>query len=71
MLFESLPEGCIRMGHRVTAYTQSQTSVTVRVQKLESDGAWVTVEFTAEVVIAADGSNSTIRRQMFPTDQRR
>ena len=73
MLFDSLSDlkGCIRMGHRVIAYTQSGSSVTVRVQKLEGDGGQETVEFTADVVIAADGSNSTVRRQMFPTEQRR
>jgi 2-polyprenyl-6-methoxyphenol hydroxylase-like FAD-dependent oxidoreductase len=57
VLWEALPAGWVRTGAEVTALRQDADSVTVT-----SGGA----ELSAELVIAADGIHSTVRRTLWP-----
>jgi len=73
MLFDNLPEGMVRFAHRVVAYEQDAEGVTVVAEAPSAvDGSPPQrVEFRCGLLVAADGSNSTVRKIMHPDDQRR
>ena len=71
MLFDSLPRGTVNFAHKVMSYEQSKDSVTVTAQTTDAAGKTQEVKFTGDYLVAADGSNSTIRRLMLPEDKRR
>ena len=71
MLFDSLPQGTVNFAHKVMSYEQSEDSVTVTAQATDAAGKTQEVKFTGDYLVAADGSNSTIRRLMIPEDKRR
>lgn len=61
-VLERLGADAVKLGARVTGYTQDDDSVTLRVEN--ADGRVELV--THDAVIAADGINSLIRKQMRP-----
>ena len=71
MLFDSLPGGSVNFGHKVTAYDICDGKVTVTAEAAEGSSGTRQVKITADLLVAADGSNSTIRRLMHPQDKRR
>ena len=71
MLFNSLPEGIVRFSHKIIAYERSGDSLIITAEASEGSSSTKEVKFTADFLVAADGSNSTIRRLMYPEDKRR
>ena len=71
MLFNSLPEGTVRFSHKVVAYNRSGDSLLITAEASGEPSSTRDVKFTADLLVAADGSNSTIRRLMYPEDKRR
>ncbi|MFE4213631.1 FAD-dependent monooxygenase [Streptomyces sp. NPDC056844] len=61
-VLERLGEDAVVLGVRTTGYTQDEDGVTLQV--VHTDGT--ESEVRADVVIAADGINSVVRRQMHP-----
>ncbi|MCW4385666.1 FAD-dependent monooxygenase [Salinibacterium sp. SYSU T00001] len=61
-VIERLGEDAVKLGHRVTGYTQDADSVTLDI--VHADGRSERV--THEAVIAVDGIKSPIRKQMHP-----
>src|SRR5579859_7965785 len=57
-----LSPGAIRLGHRVTGFTQDDAGATVTVER--DDGT--RSELTGDVVVGADGVHSAIRGQLHP-----
>ncbi|WP_433519392.1 FAD-dependent monooxygenase [Nonomuraea sp. CA-143628] len=57
VLLEALPAGWVHTGAEVTEVRQDATSATV---------SWDGTQVSADLVVAADGLRSTLRRQMWP-----
>lgn len=64
VLLEALPAGCVRTGGEVVALRQTDTSATVTYRDTRQDAA--TTDLDAELVVAADGIRSTVRRLLWP-----
>jgi 2-polyprenyl-6-methoxyphenol hydroxylase-like FAD-dependent oxidoreductase len=62
-----LPAGSIQTNHDCVGVEQSETGVTVSFKEFTSGRTLPPV--TADAVIACDGINSVIRRQLYPDDQ--
>lgn len=71
MLFDSLPEGTVRFGHNVVSYQCSGDKVVITAEASSESEQTQEVSFTADLLVAADGSNSTVRKIMHPADKRR
>ncbi|NDZ78153.1 pyridine nucleotide-disulfide oxidoreductase [Streptomyces sp. SID10853] len=61
-VLERLGDDAVVLGVRTTGYTQDTDGVTLQVEHADGTGGQV----RADVVIAADGINSVVRRQMHP-----
>jgi 2-polyprenyl-6-methoxyphenol hydroxylase-like FAD-dependent oxidoreductase len=65
---ERLGEDCIRLGHALSNFSQNEKSVTASfVNRYEGSSA-VAREVTGDVLIAADGINSTARKVLYPNE---
>jgi 2-polyprenyl-6-methoxyphenol hydroxylase-like FAD-dependent oxidoreductase len=73
MLYDNLPEGMVRFAHRVASYKQEggQVSVVAEAPARVAGSQPQRFEIRCDLLVAADGSNSTIRKIMHPDDQRR
>lgn len=65
LLIEALPADTVRFSHKVTLLEQDKAGVTVSTDTPEGQK-----QFQADIVIAADGVGSFVRKQLVPGDQR-
>jgi 2-polyprenyl-6-methoxyphenol hydroxylase-like FAD-dependent oxidoreductase len=69
-LKERLGEGCVHTEHVFTSYAQSETSITANFTRRSDPNVPVEVlKKTTDVLIAADGINSTARRLLYPNEE--
>lgn len=63
----------VKFAHRVVSYEQDSSGVTVVAETpaAVAGGDPQRVEFKCGLLVAADGSNSTVRKIMHPEDKRR
>lgn len=71
LLKSSLPQDALHFGHEVCQIMQNSTGVNVVACTRQADGSPVEKNFACDYVIAADGVNSFVRRQLLPTDRKR
>jgi 2-polyprenyl-6-methoxyphenol hydroxylase-like FAD-dependent oxidoreductase len=68
-LKERLGEGCVHTDHVFTSYAQNETSITANFTRRSDPNVPVEVpKKTTDVLIAADGINSTARRLLYPNE---
>jgi 2-polyprenyl-6-methoxyphenol hydroxylase-like FAD-dependent oxidoreductase len=68
-LKERLGEGCVHTDHVFASYTQNETSITARfVRRSDLNLPAEVQEKKADVLIAADGINSTARTLLYPDE---
>ncbi|KAF2118734.1 hypothetical protein BDV96DRAFT_487570 [Lophiotrema nucula] len=67
---ERLGEACLHLNHALTSFEQNDLSITARFARRGSDLALPAElsEVVADVLIAADGINSTARRLLYPNE---
>ena len=73
MLYDQVPAGTVHFGHSLVDFKQSGDHVKVVVEQYtsEQNGHDPRFEVTADLLVAADGSNSTVRKVLVPDDKRR
>ena len=71
MLYKQLPAGTVSFGHSVVGLQQQGNQVQVTVEQQGNSQQGAQHEVMADLLVAADGSNSTIRRLLHPEDARR
>jgi 2-polyprenyl-6-methoxyphenol hydroxylase-like FAD-dependent oxidoreductase len=68
-LKERLGEGCVHTDHVFTSYAQNETSITANFTRRSDPNVPVEVQKKiTDVLIAADGINSTARRLLYPNE---
>jgi 2-polyprenyl-6-methoxyphenol hydroxylase-like FAD-dependent oxidoreductase len=68
-LKERLGEGCVHTDHVFASYTRNETSITARfVRRSDPSLSAEVPEKTTDVLIAADGINSTARKLLYPDE---
>ena len=71
MLYQALPEGTVHFAHKMVSFEQSETEVTVTAEKPSPAGGSERVTFSGDILVGADGSNSSVRKLLYPDDKRR
>ena len=71
MFLSSLPREELFFAHEVTKIQQGGERVLVTAEHKLGDGTVQDKTFTSDLVIAADGINSFVRRSLIPTDKKR
>ena len=71
MLYKQLPPGTVSFSHSVAGFQQQGDQVKVTVEQRLDSQERSQHEVLADLLVAADGSNSTICRSLHPEDTRR
>ena len=71
MLYDALPTGIVKQAHSITAFQQHTNRVRVTVEQRADSSLPATFEVEADLLVAADGANSTVRKLLRPDDRRR
>lgn len=61
---DRLGDAAVLTGHRAVAVTQDRSGIAVQVQRASDE----TVTLDADIVVAADGIHSVVRKQLFPDE---
>ena len=71
MLCEQLPAGTVSFSHSVVGFQQHGDQVKIIVEQHAGTQQDRQFEVTADLLVAADGSNSSVRQLLYPEDVRR
>ena len=71
MFYDQMPAGTVKFGHSVLDFKQSGDAVSVIVEQCKNGHGNTRFEITADLLVAAHGSNSTVRSILVPKDKRR
>ena len=71
MLCKQLPAGTVSFSHSVVGFRQRGAQVKVVIEQHAETQQDCQFEVTADLLVAADGSNSIVRKLLHPDDVRR